>query len=134
MWRDLERICEREGLAFRRPDPFPQNSLLSARTALAVPEADRPAFSRAVYLAEFGEGRPIGEAATLANLLDALGLAASFLDEALSETIKSRLKTETETAKQLGVFGSPAFTTRDGELFWGNDRLIEALDWAANQG
>jgi 2-hydroxychromene-2-carboxylate isomerase len=33
MWRDLERLCEEMGLPFRRPDPFPQNSLLAARTA-----------------------------------------------------------------------------------------------------
>ena len=26
MWRDMERICAARGLAFRRPDPFPQNT------------------------------------------------------------------------------------------------------------
>ena len=35
MWRDLERLCEDTGLPFRRPEPFPQNSLLAARVALA---------------------------------------------------------------------------------------------------
>ncbi len=34
MWRDLERICADLALPFRRPDPFPQNSLLAARVAL----------------------------------------------------------------------------------------------------
>src|SRR5215472_3756934 len=34
MWRDLERSCAELQLAFRRPDPFPQNSLLAARVAL----------------------------------------------------------------------------------------------------
>ena len=29
MWRDLERVCEDTGLPFRRPEPFPQNSLLA---------------------------------------------------------------------------------------------------------
>src|SRR5215467_11705389 len=34
MWRDLERSCAELQLPFRRPDPFPQNSLLAARVAL----------------------------------------------------------------------------------------------------
>jgi hypothetical protein len=29
----------------------------------------------------------------------------------------------------LGIFGAPTFIV-DGELFWGNDRLEAALDWA----
>jgi 2-hydroxychromene-2-carboxylate isomerase len=35
MWRDLERLCTELALPFRRPHPFPQNSLLAARVALA---------------------------------------------------------------------------------------------------
>ena len=34
MWRDLERLCADSKLSFRRPEPFPQNSLLAARVAL----------------------------------------------------------------------------------------------------
>ena len=34
MWRDLERLCADLKLSFRRPEPFPQNSLLAARVAL----------------------------------------------------------------------------------------------------
>ena len=50
------------GLPFRKPDPFPQNALLAARVALYG--ADHPwgaTFSKAVYRAEFGEGRAIAE-------------------------------------------------------------------------
>jgi 2-hydroxychromene-2-carboxylate isomerase len=48
MWRDLERICGALGLPLQRPQPFPQNSLLAARTALALEGELRAAFSRAV--------------------------------------------------------------------------------------
>jgi len=34
MWRDLERLCADLALPFRRPEPFPQSSLLPARVAL----------------------------------------------------------------------------------------------------
>ena len=44
--------------------------------------------------------------------------------------IKAGLRTQTEAAQQIGVFGAPSFTCADGELFWGNDRLEQALKWA----
>jgi 2-hydroxychromene-2-carboxylate isomerase len=53
---------------------------------------------------------------------------------AQSGPIKARLRDETQTAQQLGVFGAPTFVTADGELFWGNDRLEQALAWAARAG
>src|SRR5271165_1062670 len=41
MWRDMERICGALGLPLRRPEPFPQNSLLAARVALALDDETR---------------------------------------------------------------------------------------------
>src|SRR5690349_21649908 len=62
MWRDLTRTCESLGLPFRRPDPFPQPSVLAARLAHVGLEGGwGEDFCRAVYAAEFGAGRPIGE-------------------------------------------------------------------------
>jgi 2-hydroxychromene-2-carboxylate isomerase len=131
MWRDLERICRRLQLPLQRPDPFPQNSLLAARVALTLATEEQPDFSRAVYRAEFGEGRPIAEPATIAELLGEMGLApGEILARAASEPMKSSLRRQTEEARQLGIFGAPTLTTKDGELFWGNARLEEALDWA----
>ena len=48
-----------------------------------------------------------------------------------SDDIKDRLKAATAEAESLHIFGAPSFVTQDGELFWGNDRLVEALDWTA---
>ena len=42
MWRDLERLCADLDVPFRRPDPFPQNSLLAARVALVALDQGRP--------------------------------------------------------------------------------------------
>jgi 2-hydroxychromene-2-carboxylate isomerase len=135
MWRDVERICATLDLPFTRPDPFPQNSLTAARLALAVDEAQRPAFTRAVYAAQFGQGRQIADRDTLANILVGLGLGAdALLARAASDEIKMRLKSETDEAKRLGIFGAPAFIAAGDELFWGNDRLEAALDWAAKRG
>jgi 2-hydroxychromene-2-carboxylate isomerase len=45
-----------------------------------------------------------------------------------SEDNKVALATETETARELGIFGSPTFSV-DRELFWGDDRLEDAIKW-----
>ncbi|MEA2903751.1 MAG: hypothetical protein QOI12_1138 [Alphaproteobacteria bacterium] len=132
MWRDLERLCADMSLRFRRPDPFPQNSLLAARTALAALEAGwGEDFCRAIFQAEFADGRDIGEPSAVADVLTRLGYdAAQIIAEAQTETIKTRLRHEVEKAQRLGIFGAPSFVTSGGELFWGNDRLERALLWA----
>jgi 2-hydroxychromene-2-carboxylate isomerase len=129
MWRDLQRICVADGLPFLQPDPFPQNSLLAARCALAVEEARRADFARAVFSAEFGGGIKIDDPAALATILAALDLPSGVLAEATSESIKQRLRSETEEAQRLGLFGAPTCVTA-GEIFWGNDRLEQAIAWA----
>jgi len=132
MWRDMERLAAELSLPFRRPDPFPQNSLLPARVALfGLGQGWGEDFSVAVYHAQFVEDGRIDEPRTLAEILSRLDVDAdAALEAAQSDDIKSRLRSEVEAAQQLGVFGAPSFTTGDGELFWGNDRLERALIWA----
>jgi 2-hydroxychromene-2-carboxylate isomerase len=130
MWRDMERMCAQRGLPLRRPDPFPQNSLLAARLALAVPDDNRPDFSRAVFSAEFGEGRTISDEGLLGEILVRLGLpAAEMFEKAKSDSLRAQLREQTETAQSLGLFGAPSFVAEDGEIFWGDDRLEQAIDW-----
>lgn len=132
MWRDLERICAELDLPFRQPDPFPQNSIGAARVALiGLADGWGEDFCRAVYRAEFGEGRRIDDPDLLAGLLAGLGVdPAPVLSAAQGADIKARLREQTEEAQRLGLFGAPSFVTEDGEIFWGNDRLAQALAWA----
>ena len=132
MWRDLERECGRLGLPFKRPEPFPQNSLLGARLALVgLEQGWGEDFTLAVFHAEFGEGRSIDEP-TLRDILAKLNVdVTAALSGAQSDGAKNALRTQTEEAQRLGLFGAPTFITADGELFWGNDRLEQAIEWAA---
>ena len=132
MWRDLDRVCGRLGLPFRRPDPFPQPSLLAARLAhVGLDEGWGEGFCRAVFAAEFGQGRAIGEETTMRELLAGLAVAPEpALVRARSDEIKERLRAATAEAERLGVFGAPSFVCAYGELFWGHDRMVEALAWA----
>jgi 2-hydroxychromene-2-carboxylate isomerase len=131
MVRDCERQCAELGLTFRLPEPFPQNTLLAARAALVgLEEGWGEDFSRAAYRAEFAEGRNIGDPTVVAEIVQTLSRdSAAALARAQSDEIKGRLRAETEEAQRLGIFGAPNFIAR-GELFWGNDRLEQALSFA----
>eukprot|EP01037_Dinobryon_pediforme_P009442 gene9442-9522_t len=105
MWRDLERICADEKLPWVKPDPFPQYSVPAGRAVLALAEEDRGAFIRAVFHAGFGQGKAIAERMILAEILTDLGHnAAQILEKAGTDAVKSKLKSETEEARRLGIF------------------------------
>ncbi len=132
--RDMERQCARMNLPpIVLPEPFPQNSLLAARVATALPPVARPPFSRAVYRAQFTTGRSIADRAVLAAILKDAGMPPDALAAAEAAETKSALRQATEEAQSLGIYGAPSFTTRSGELFWGNDRLEQAIAWAKEE-
>ncbi len=133
MWRDVERICNKLGLPFRKPDVFPQNGLRAARIAVALLERDQIAairFIQSIYLANFQDGLSISDTAVLERLITETGLDAdAVLDAAAGPEAKAKLRANTDAAVARHVFGAPTFIAPDGELFWGNDRLEDALDW-----
>jgi 2-hydroxychromene-2-carboxylate isomerase len=132
MWRDLERVCAAEGLALKLPPAaFPQNGLKAARLALVgESEGWTPDFTRAVFRANYAEQKDVSADDTLAAILAGLGVdAAAAVEAANAPKNKAALKQQTEEAMTRGLFGAPSFVVGD-ELFWGNDRLETALEWA----
>src|SRR2546423_5629661 len=127
MVRDCERQCAELGVPFRLPDPFPQNTLLAARVALVgLEQGWGEEFSRAVYRAEFAEDRNIGDAAVMAEIVHSLGHdSTAALAHAQSSDIKGKLRSETEEAQRLGIFGAPSFIAARA-FFWCHDRLEPA--------
>jgi 2-hydroxychromene-2-carboxylate isomerase len=131
MIRDLERLAAERGLAFRMPSPFPASTLKAARLAsIGCDEGWVAPFSRGVFEAEFALRRNIADGAVLADVLTSLGLdSARLLGRAEDAAIKQRLKDHGAVAASRSIFGAPSFVTPDGELFWGDDRLEQALRW-----
>ncbi len=130
MWRDLERLCEKYGLPFRRPSAFPRSGLRAARVACAVrAEAWLPDFVRAVFRANFAEDRAVERREVLGEILAELGRdAGAVLERAEAPDAREQLRAQTRSAVEFGVFGAPSFVV-GRELFWGHDRLEDALDW-----
>lgn len=135
MWRDMERQVAKYRLPpLIRPKEFPQNGLLAARIATLGAKAEwGPGFTYAVYDAQFARGLNIADMDVLAQLLSGLGQdGAGLITQAKTDqAVKDELRATNEEAVSLGLFGAPSFTTEDGELFWGNDRLEDALAWVS---
>ena len=130
MWRDLERICQELAIPLRPASRFPRSGLLAARiVALFEDEPWVGAFVRGIYSASFGEDREISDPSVVAGVLASVGQPEALLAQAETEEAKARLRARTEEAIALGIFGAPSFVVGK-ELFWGNDRLETALDWA----
>ncbi|KAJ2406419.1 hypothetical protein H4218_000232 [Coemansia sp. IMI 209128] len=92
-----------------------------------------------VYEAQFFAIKDIGSAEVLANLWDLYvyqpskadgrvlpeGLVA--VELAQGDVVRAGFKNSTQEAVDSGLFGAPSFTTEDGDMYWGNDRLLDAL-------
>jgi 2-hydroxychromene-2-carboxylate isomerase len=131
MWRDMERLCKHYGLPLRRPSKFPRNGLRPARIICVHKDAPWiPDFVRSVFAAGFAMDQDVGDREVVAGLLRDLGLDAGALIAAgESPEGKDLLRRQTEKAFNLDIFGAPTFIV-GGEIFWGNDRLEQALVWA----
>lgn len=132
VWRDMARQCRKYGLRWTQPSTFPRLGVLPLRVALLG--AEQPwigAFCRQVMELNWALDQDINQAEPLARILAELGLpAAAILDQAQAEPTKTLLREQTEQARVRGIFGAPTFFVGT-EMFWGNDRLDDALLFAA---
>ena len=131
MWRDLERTCEMLGIPFQRPSEFPRNGLLAARVACCFDNAPWLGdFVRAVYRANFVVDTDIADPTVISSCIEAAGEdPAAVLEQAQTPESKRKLREQTDEAMRIGIFGAPTVVVGD-ELFWGNDRLEDAIAWA----
>jgi 2-hydroxychromene-2-carboxylate isomerase len=128
VWQDMARQCRKHGLPWQRPTEFPRSALLPLRVALVG--AEQPwigAYCRRIMSLNFAEDRAIDDPILVAEVLMQMGLdAQTILDQAQSDANKLKLRQQTEAAQARGIFGAPTFFVGD-EMFWGDDRLDDAL-------
>jgi 2-hydroxychromene-2-carboxylate isomerase len=135
MWRDVERLCGKYGLPWRRPRDFPVRTLLATRVALlGAQEPWIGPFCRGIMRMIFSEDRNVDAPEVVGEVLgDLTPDGAALLAAARLEETKLRLRRQTEAAGALRIFGAPTFLAGT-EMFWGNDRLEDALAFAARAG
>src|SRR5262245_41057314 len=135
--RDIARTARFLNVPSNFPDPFPVSTQAPAR-AIYWLEQKAPerieACVLALYRAYFVDGRDISSPDTTADVLASLGLNRAEVLSAIGEpAIKERLRSETQSAIERGVFGSP-YVVVDGEPFWGSDRLDQVERWLKSGG
>jgi 2-hydroxychromene-2-carboxylate isomerase len=131
MWRDIGRRARKYGFEPCLPAPYPlkEFDLANKIAILAETEGWCADYILAAYRRWFELGQEPGIEPGLTETLRELGREpARVLSAAQTGRIEERYKRDTEEAKTLGVFGSPTFVV-DGEVFWGDDRLEDAIDW-----
>lgn len=132
MWRDIERRAAALGLSPKLPAPYPApKTVLANQIAyLALKQPWGRKYLINSYKNWFENGLLPGETENLTASLSELGQdAEALLNQVETEAVHDRLVEETEVAKQLGIFGAPTFVVGN-ELFWGDDRLEDAVAWA----
>jgi len=132
MWRDIARRAKMYGIPASLPAPYPaKQSIVANLVALVgMQEGCGPDFVRAAYRNWFQRGEETGSESNLSHSLREVGQdPARVLALAESDATRALLVQETEEAKRLGIFGSPTFVV-GRELFWGDDRLEDAIAWA----
>jgi 2-hydroxychromene-2-carboxylate isomerase len=131
MWRDIERRASKYGFPNKVPVPYPlRNFELANRVAvLGETEGWCADYVRATYRRWFVDGKEAGAEPNLSESLREIGQDPGRIISAAShDSIGRALEAATTEAKELNIFGAPTFVTR-GELFWGDDRLEDAIAW-----
>lgn len=132
MWRDIARRAEAYGLTPMLPAPYPLDNLALANQVALVGmrEGWGKAYVIETYRSWFEQGEPAGSEPNLSQSLAAVGQDPDrVIAQAESDEGIAALAAETAEAVRLGLFGVPAFVV-EGELFWGDDRLDDAISWA----
>lgn len=125
---EVERRAVSYGLGpVRWPEPWPGNTLLAMRCAVAACErgAGRT-FLLAALRAGFVHGRDLSDPAAVADVASAVSIEGeSLLAAASTPEVKAALRERTDAAIALGVQGVPSVVVED-QAFWGDDQLEAA--------
>ncbi len=114
------------------PEPWPGNTLVAMRAATFAKQTGRTvSFALAGFRQAFAAGRDLTEPDNVAIAAAACELHPKALEKAVgSEGVKNALREATDRAAELGVIGVPSLVV-GGEVFWGDDRLEEAVSAAS---
>jgi 2-hydroxychromene-2-carboxylate isomerase len=125
--REVERRAAAYGFPpVRWPEPWPGNTLLAMRVAVAAAERGvAREYLRGALRAGFSAGRDLSLPAEVAAVACAVGIDEDVEALAADPAVKLGLRERTDAAIALGVQGVPSVVVA-GQAYWGDDRLEEA--------
>jgi 2-hydroxychromene-2-carboxylate isomerase len=130
---EIERRAAEQGLPpIVWPDPWPGEMLHAMRVATFAKQTGRTiAFSLAAFRQQFAAGKDLTDPDNVMIAAAACELHPRALASAVKTSIvKDALREATDAAAAAGVFGVPSVRVGE-EVFWGDDRLEEAVEAAA---
>ena len=114
------------------PYPLQEFDLANRVAVLAMQEGWCEDYVQATYRRWFVDGLEAGSEPNLSQSLAEVGQdTARVVERADDLDIEAAYVEQTDRAQRAGIFGSPSFIV-DGEVFWGDDRLEDAITWAKN--
>lgn len=115
------------------PDPWPGEMLNAMRVATFAKQTGRTvSFSLAAFRQQFAAGKDLTIPDNVLIAAAACELHPRALEAAVkTKGVKDALRAATDEAAAAGVFGVPSVRVGD-EVFWGDDRLSEAVEAAAS--
>ena len=132
MWRDIERRAEGYGFFAKTPVPYPltEFDLANKLAILGLKEGWGVDYIRLTYKRWFQEGKEPATEPNISEIFKELKIdkEKAIKDVNSSEIEKQYLK-NTESARENKVFGSPSFIV-NSEIFWGDDRMEDAITWS----
>jgi 2-hydroxychromene-2-carboxylate isomerase len=126
---EIERRAAAYGLPpFVWPEPWPGNTLFAMRAATFAKQTGRTvSFALAAFRQAFAAGRDLTEPDNVLIAAAACELHPNALLKAVeTEHVKGALREATDAAAALGVYGVPSLVV-DGQIFWGDDKVEEAV-------
>ena len=132
MWRDIERRAEGYGFFAKTPVPYPLSEfdLANQIAILGLEKEWGINFVIQTYKKWFQEGKEPAIEPSISEVCKELGLhKEDIINEAQTDFVKNKYKQNTNLAREYKIFGSPSFVVNN-ELFWGDDRMEDAIKWS----
>ena len=132
MWRDIERRAEGYGFFAKTPVPYPLSEfdLANQIAILGLDKGWGVDYVRMTYKKWFQENKEPAIDPSISEICDELKINKDeILLEAKTELIEGKYLANTNSARNHKIFGSPSFVVGN-EIFWGDDRMEDAINWA----
>ena len=136
MWRDIERRAEGYGFFAKTPVPYPLSEfdLANKLAILGLKEGWGIDYVRLTYKRWFQDGKEPATEPNISEICNELKLdKEQVISKANTQDIEKEYLANTDSARKNKVFGSPSFIV-NSEIFWGDDRMEDAITWAKKNG